>query len=134
MNFSKTTSYALAVLNFMAANDSTTYSAKDLHNQLDIPYPYLRQLLTSLSKHGLISGARGRSGGFTLDKNPSDIYIADIIDAVEGFEVQSICIIGMKECPFDHACAMHNNWIEARDNMVSILTNTSLASLRITSD
>lgn len=130
MNFSKTTAYALQILEFLARNEKEQFSATDLHRRLNIPRQYLRQLLTSLSKSGFIHSTRGRHGGFALSRESDKIFIADIIDAVEGTDVFGRCIIGLAECPFDGACAMHEAWQTARAGMVNVLKNTSLADLR----
>ncbi|MCD4770666.1 MAG: Rrf2 family transcriptional regulator, partial [Bacteroidales bacterium] len=105
-------------------------SANFLHEELDIPHQYLRQLLTNLSKSGFIIGTRGREGGFILGKKVDEIYLAEIIDSIEGLEMFNTCIMGFKECPFDNKCAMHETWIETRDNIISILKNTSLAEFK----
>lgn len=130
MNFSKTTSYALSVLSFMADHEGGKYSAKKLHEELEIPWPYLRQLLTSLSKSGFIYSVQGRNGGFILKKPADRIVLADIIDAVEGLNVFGTCIMGFKKCPFDHTCAMHDVWADTRQNILSVLKNTTLSQLK----
>ena len=130
MNFSKTTSYALTILNFMADHDDEMFSAKVLHETLGIPWQYLRQLLTSLSKDGFISSTQGRNGGFRLNKSPEQISLADIVEAVEGLNIMNTCIMGFKECPFDHKCAMHETWEGTRDGILGVLEDTTLASLR----
>lgn len=129
MNFSKTTSYAISVLSFMARHQESKYSAKKLNELLDIPWPYLRQLLTSLSKSGFIYSTQGRSGGFQLNKGPDQIVLAEIIDAVEGLNVFGTCIMGFKQCPFDHTCAMHEVWEETRNSILNVLNNTTLDQL-----
>ena len=126
MNFSKTTSYALRILHHMAADTTLVYNAKYLHETLDIPYQYIRRLLTDLSKHGLVVSQHGRNGGFRLQKAPKDIFLSDIVDAVEGVEIMTKCIVGFEECPFDHQCAMHESWIEIRNNILKVLETTSL--------
>jgi len=130
MNFSKTTSYSLNVLNYMAEHSDTVCSANFLHEKLDIPHQYLRHLLTSLSKSGFLKGTRGRDGGFLLNKPIKDIYLADIIDSIEGIDVFNTCIMGFKACPFDNKCAMHKTWMETRDRIIDILKTTSLADFR----
>ena len=127
MNFSKTTSYAISVLSFMARHQETKYSAKKLNELLDIPWPYLRQLLTSLSKSGFIYSTQGRSGGFQLNKAPQHIVMAEIIDSIEGLDVFNTCIMGFKNCPFDHTCAMHEIWDDSRKNILNMLNTTTLA-------
>lgn len=126
MNFSKTTSYAISVLSFMASHKESKFSAKRLNQELEIPWPYLRQLLTSLSKSGFIFSTQGRKGGFQLKKAPEQIVLAEIIDSVEGLQIFEACIMGFKNCPFDHTCAMHDVWEDSRSNILKVLNNTSL--------
>ena len=129
MNFSKTTSYAISVLSFMVKHDGEKYSAKKLNELLEIPWPYLRQLLTSLSKSGFISSTQGRNGGFLLQKPADQIFLAEIIESVEGLDVLGTCIMGFEKCPFDHTCAMHEVWEETRTDILNILNTTTLDRL-----
>jgi len=129
MNFSKTTSYAISVLSFIARHKGEMYSAKKLNEILEIPWPYLRQLLTSLSKSGFIYSTLGRNGGFQLLKPADQIVLAEIIDSVEGLNVLGTCIMGFKECPFDHTCAMHEVWEETRNSILKVLNQTTLDQL-----
>ena len=130
MNFSKTTSYAISVLSFLADHESERYSAKRLHEELEIPWPHLRQLLTNLSKSGFIKSEQGRNGGFTLQKPADQITLAKIVDSVEGLNVFSTCIMGFQKCPFNHTCAMHEVWTASRESILKVLNNTTLALLK----
>ena len=129
MNFSKTTSYAISVLSFMARHEGEKYSAKKLNKILEIPWPYLRQLLTKLSKTGFIYSTQGRNGGFQLNKPANQIVLAEIINSIEGLNVLDICIMGFKECPFDNTCAMHEVWKETRNSISKVLNETTLDQL-----
>jgi Rrf2 family protein len=129
MHFNKTTSYALSVLSYMAKNNKIHHSAKHLHEALEIPWPYLRQLLTNLSKSGFIKSIQGRSGGFQLRKPADQIYLAKIIDAVEGLDTFNTCIMGFKTCPFEYQCVMHEVWTEARTTILDKLHETNLNDL-----
>ena len=129
MNFSKTTSYAISVLSFMAKHQESKYSAKKLNELMEIPWPSLRQLLTILSKSGFIFSTRGRNGGFQLNKPADQIVLAEIIDSVEGLNVFGTCIMGFKKCPFDHTCAMHEVWEGTRNSILNVLNNTTLDQL-----
>jgi len=131
MNFSKTTSYSLNILSYMANHSDENLSADFLHSQLDIPYQYLRQILTKLSKNGLINSTRGRRGGFELARDVSTIYIADIIEITEGLEGFNKCVLGFQKCPFDSKCAIHDLWDDSRRSIIKILKETSLANLII---
>ena len=115
----------------MSEHKEKVCSASFLHEELGIPHQYLRQLLTNLSKSGFIEGTRGREGGFKLSKNIGDIYLADIIDSIEGLDVFNICIMGFRECPFEKQCAMHETWIEIRGKIIDMLRKTSLENFII---
>lgn len=130
MNFSKTTSYAISVLSHMSDHKDERHSARGLHEELDIPWPYLRQLLTSLSKSGFIKSIQGRNGGFMLQRPADQITLGSIVDSVEGLSIFSSCIMGFKECPFDQSCAMHEVWVETRGNLLRVLNNTTLAQFK----
>ena len=132
MNFSKTSSYALQVLTYLAGHEEELFSAKYLHEKLNIPKQYLRQLLTSLAKNDLIKSVQGRSGGFCLCRNADEIFLADIIDAIDGLDSLQKCIMGYDQCPFDQSCAMHDIWDETRDNIIHVLKTTSLGRFRKT--
>lgn len=129
MNLSKTTSYSLNVLSYMAKNKEEICSANYLHKKLHIPHQYLRQLLTKLSKSGFIHSTRGRNGGFVFSKEISEIYVADIIEAVEGLESFNKCILGFTDCPLNEQCSMHEFWESTRDVIIKELKTTSLADL-----
>jgi Rrf2 family protein len=129
MNFSKTASYSLNVLSYMATHEEECMSATFLHKKLAIPYPYLRQILTNLTKSGFIRSSRGRGGGFAFSKQKEDISLADIIEATDGLSSLNKCILGFKACPFNNECTMHNIWESTRQGIIKILNETSLADL-----
>lgn len=129
MNFSKTASYSLNILSYMATHEEASMSASHLHEKLTIPYPYLRQILTNLSKKGFIQSSRGRRGGFTFRKEIKNIFLADIIEATDGLESLNRCILGFRECPFNSECSMHTVWETTRSNIIKVLKKTSLADV-----
>jgi len=129
MNFSKTASYSLNVMSYMATHEETALSATTLNKKLKIPYPYLRQILTNLTKSGFIQSTRGRSGGFAFSKDKGDIYLADILEATDGLESLNKCILGFLECPFNNECVMHPVWDSTRNSIIKVLKETSLADL-----
>ena len=131
MNFSKTASYSLNILSYMAVNVDFKMSATLLNKKLGIPYPYLRQILSGLSKNGFISSTKGRNGGFILSRPAENIFLYDIIEATDGTEGFSRCILGFTECPFNDHCAMHPVWEETRENLIAVLKGTSLKSISV---
>jgi Rrf2 family protein len=129
MNFTKTTSYSLNILSYMAEHDTIRMSASYLHSKLNIPYSYLRAVLGELSRNKLIDGTKGRKGGFRLSRDGSSIFLADIVEVTEGLESFNKCVMGFDECPFNYSCYMHPIWIRMRTEILNVLKQTSLADL-----
>jgi Rrf2 family iron-sulfur cluster assembly transcriptional regulator len=86
-------------------------------------------LLTNLSKAGLLYSDKGKGGGFRLAKPVGSIYLSDILAATEQKELMNSCIFGLENCIRDNPCNMHEQWTEARENILDILRTTSLADM-----
>jgi len=130
MVISKTTSYALRILIFMASHEGDELNAKYLYDKLRIPERYLRRLLTKLSKKGLIKSTRGRNGGYCFTRGIDSIFLSDIIDAIEGIDSFTFCILGKTDCELIEKCALHGLWEEVTDKMISTFSKTSLQDLK----
>lgn len=57
-------------------------SVKAIASRQDIPAPYLEKLLIELRKAGLVKSIRGSQGGYQLARQPSQISLGQILDAV----------------------------------------------------
>jgi Rrf2 family protein len=130
MTFSKTTEYALRILAFMAVDEKEQYSSDFIHKKLKIPKKYLQRLLTLLSRNGLIKSTRGKYGGYTFAKKAKNIFLSDIIKAVEEFPNTPRCFFGFDECILDNPCAMHDIWADSQMNLINILSSTRLTDLK----
>jgi len=130
MKLSKTSEYALRIMSYMINSDQQVFSAKHLIEKLDVPDKYLRRLMTDLSKSGFIKSLQGREGGYVFAKNANKIFISDIIDAVEGIDKYSGCILGHKHCSDDNPCSLHFQYAPIRDAELEMFKMTTLASLK----
>jgi len=114
----------------MASLDGERVSAKILHEKLEIPNRYLRRLLTDLTNQGLIKSIQGRNGGYQITRGLDDVFLSDIIDAVEGIDSLNFCILGVHDCNLVEKCAMHNLWEDVKVKMMTTFSNTSLKDLK----
>lgn len=129
MFISKTSEYALRILTYMALNNKTQFSAKNLYEKLQIPKRYLMRLLTDLSKSGFIKATRGRSGGYVFARPLDTIYFSEVIDSVEGLLSFEGCVLGNPICPVDKPCAMHAIWEKPRQVFLETIKKTTFADL-----
>lgn len=132
MILSKTTTYAIRILIFMATNPTLNINSTTLNENLGIPMKYLQRLLTDLSKAGFITGSRGRTGGFIFAKNPEEIHLSEVVDAIEDMKEFNICIMGVTDCQMTNKCILHDSWAESRDLLVKSLTGKTLSDFNNT--
>lgn len=130
LKFSKTSEYAFRILSHFAADEDRLYKSDDLFEELDIPFRYLRRLLSKLAKGGLLLSIQGKHGGFKLAKPKSEISLLDIVNAVEEKRSTSECFFGFESCPLNNRCSMHDKWMSVQDNINEILLKTTLEELQ----
>ncbi len=131
MNFSKTTEYSLRILGYMAKDETRLYNVNAIFEQLEIPFRYLRKLMTNLTRFGFVLSVQGKNGGYKIARKLEEILLIDIVNALEPEFNANVCFFGLKECSFQPACVMHNQWTDIRQGVKKILSTTSLLSLKL---
>lgn len=110
---------ALTDLAFLSDQDPVTLGS--ISQRQNLPLPYLEQLFAKLKKAGLVQSMRGVGGGYRLAKPAEDVYIYDIVSAVDRPLKATRCSHSDgngKGCmSFGSRCATHHLW-EALDQTV----------------
>jgi Rrf2 family iron-sulfur cluster assembly transcriptional regulator len=77
----------------------------------NISVTYLEQLFMKLRRSGLVSAMRGPKGGYRLARKPSEISIAEIMDAADESVRMNRCTEeGADWCLGTKRCATHDLW------------------------
>lgn len=85
MRFSTKSTYGLKAMIHLARNyKKGSVSLSKIAKEENISLRYLERLFARLIKAKLLKSTKGVAGGYRLSKNPSDIDIYDIINALEG--------------------------------------------------
>lgn len=112
---SQTVEYALRAIVTIAQHEGQPCTAQQISLLTQVPAPYLSKLMQGLVRAGLTSSQRGRHGGFTLTKEPAEMTIWEVADAVDPLQRIHECPLGIKShgstmCPLhlrlDRAMAM----------------------------
>jgi len=117
------------MLHLAAQQKNGLSTISTISNTWDIPESFLRKILNSLSKAGLISSVRGSGGGISLARPASKITLLDIFEAIEGKLYLNQCLIGPEHCDNRNWCPVHPVWREAQDAFAAALQKKSLADL-----
>ena len=77
--------YALRVLVDMAEHQSEGHiPLKEIAERQDISEKYLESIVKELVKNGILSGVRGKGGGYRLRRPPEQINVGDVLCIMEG--------------------------------------------------
>jgi len=74
----------LAAVDLAMQAGSAPIQAKSIARRQRIPARFLEQVLHAMKKAGLVASVRGAQGGYVLSKKPSELSIAEILEALEG--------------------------------------------------
>lgn len=115
---------------FLASQPSGKLSGgRDVARAEEIPAPFLWKILHNLARQKLIRSFKGVRGGYELARPASEITLEDIIQATDGGDIFSGCVLGLAECSEENPCPLHNSWKEIRDHLTEMVERTTLADL-----
>lgn len=96
----------------------------------DIPLKFLEGILRQLRLAGLVTAQRGSDGGYRLDRDPSEISVADVIRAIDGPLAE---VRGQKPEDLHYEGSSENLvdiWIALRASMREVLEKTTIEQIR----
>jgi Rrf2 family protein len=123
--------YAVVLMTAAARREPCArLSATDLAQDTGVPLPTTQKLMQQLAAHGLLVGHRGQGGGYALARPVSEISLADIVEAVEGPIVMTMCADGVNhECLLDAHCRVKPHMGIVGDTIRGALASVSLDAL-----
>ncbi len=82
MLLTKASEYALLSLVLIARQNSPE-DVDTLSKRLNISRSFLAKILQSLAREGILKSYKGAKGGFSLNKDPREIYVRKVIEVAE---------------------------------------------------
>lgn len=122
----------MAMVDLAGRPQDKPVSLAELADSQEITVPYLEQLFAKLRQCGLVQSVRGPGGGYMLGKPAENIFISDIIEAVN--ETMQMTRCNKHEiggCMSSKArCLTHDLWEGLEKNIHNYLHGISLADVR----
>lgn len=85
MKVSQRVTYGIMAIVDLALNaKESPIQARAIARRQGIPVRFLEQVLNSMKKAGLVDSLRGSQGGYRLQKAPSALSVADVLEALDG--------------------------------------------------
>lgn len=122
----------LAVIDLACQPESTLTAAREIAERRNIPVKFLEQIMTSLRQAGLVASVRGAHGGFALGRSASEISVLDVVEAVDGPLVATVCETEHATaggCSKHSACAAASVWSRATHVLREEFSRTSIHQL-----
>ena len=103
---------------------------KDVAARQDLSQKYLEQIVTQLSKAGLVKGTRGPQGGYKLARAPKDYSVGEILELVEGSLAPVECLESeSNNCDRCSSCATIDMWTGLYKVVTDYLGNITLEDM-----
>jgi len=130
MQITRQADYAVrAMLHLSRMGNSDRAATSAIAKEQNIPPSFLAKIISQLSIVGLLHTSRGARGGVTLAREPKDITLLEVIEAIDGPIRLNECVQGNGVCTFEDNCPVRAVWCDAQDELVKRLRGTNFGDL-----
>ena len=127
--YTRGSEYGLLSLQVMLGEPSRLWKVPDICRTARTPEQFTRKVLQSLVKAGILESTRGPGGGFSFARDPADITLFEVVQAVEVKARFDLCILGLAECSEQEPCALHHLWAPIKKSALDMLRGRSVCDL-----
>jgi Rrf2 family protein len=132
VRLSKKVEYGIIALRHIAINGSPgVVTAKEIAETYKIPYEMLAKVLQKLTKAGLVTSHQGVHGGYTLGRNPREVAVSMIINAIEGATpvIASCMSEGPASCGVFDLCTIKSPLSKVQANIENAFSSMTLSEI-----
>jgi Rrf2 family protein len=128
MQITRQADYALRAMLYLARLEpgqraATSQIAEEQH----IPPSFLAKIISQLSIAGLIHTSRGARGGVSMARQPEEISVLEVVEAIDGPISLNECTHSASSCAFGETCPLRPLWCETQSELVERLRSTTFA-------
>ena len=130
---SKKVEYGLIAVRHMAGGRTgQIFTAKEIADKYHIPYELLAKVMQKLAKKGYIASYQGVNGGYTLTRNPRDLKVSAIINAIE--EKAAVTIIQCEaetpeNCIIHSTCTIKSPLVKLQTSINKVLDELTIMEM-----
>jgi Rrf2 family protein len=128
MQITRQADYALRAMLYLAQLEPNQRAAtSQIAEEQHIPPSFLAKIISQLSIAGLIHTSRGARGGVSLARQPEEISVLEVVEAIDGPISLNECTENPSSCPFGEDCPLRSLWCDTQSELVKRLKKTSFA-------
>lgn len=123
--------YALRLMVDIALHSGGEYiTLKDISKRQNISVKYLEQIVSQLTRAGMLKSNRGPQGGYRLAKAAAEYTAGDILRVTEGSLAPVSCTEnGSEDCVMYDVCPTADFWNKVYQAIINVVDNTTLEDL-----
>ncbi len=132
---SKKTQYAIKALVILGKNyGKEPMQILRIAQEDKIPKKFLEQILLELRNAGLLVSKKGAGGGYSLNKDPNEIFLTQVLRITGGPIALLPCVSlnfyqRCEECMDEKTCGIRDVFTDVRNASLKILSETSIADV-----
>lgn len=125
MQITKQADYAVRAVQYLSELDEGVLaSTSRIASDRKIPSSFLAKIIAQLSVAGILQTSRGAKGGVRLAKDPSEISLLDVIEAIDGPLALNSCVHQHPNCEMED-CAVRPVWADIQEELVKRLKSST---------
>ena len=130
MQITRQADYALRAMLYLARLEPNQRAAtSQIAEEMEIPPSFLAKIISQLSIAGLIHTSRGARGGVSLAREPEELNLLAVVEAIDGPISLNECVQDPEVCSFGDNCPIHEVWCEAKSELVRKLRESTFDKL-----
>ena len=132
MFFSKSCEYGIRATIYIAVQSlqDKRVSLVEISEKIDSPKSFTAKILQKLARNKVIVSVKGQTGGYEIHKDDMEkITLSQIVLAIDGNGMYSLCGLGLKKCSEKQPCPAHKDFKVIREKIRKTLESTNLSML-----
>ncbi len=126
--FRKKTEYGVMMMSLLSEGGKSQLVSVRTMQESGLPRSFLVKIARDLIKAKLVVAKEGRGGGYSLAKDPDEITLKDVVEAIEGKIVTATCFVhGAKRCPLADKCPHKSMMSRLNEEINTMLAKYKLA-------
>ncbi len=132
MQITRQADYAVRAVLYLARLAPTEHATTSMvAEEQRIPPSFLSKIVSQLTIAGLLHTSRGAGGGISLAREPKDISLLEVVEAIDGPIRLNECVSDVSLCSFADRCPFRAVWCEAQGQLVKRLKDTNFEQLLV---
>ena len=116
----------MAIVDVASKNAPNPTRLSEISARQNIPLNYLEQIFPKLKKANIVTARKGPGGGYNLNKEHNNLYILNIIDAVNENIKMTRCSKENFCTKVGKKCKTHDLWFGLSNQIRSYLASISI--------